>query len=132
MAPITLVDTDRFSFHMRHHNRPMSCGFSPIRCGLTNSTSPRAECSAPTIDESRNALPLTPASVSTVTTPSCTVPPNAAPTPLLHGSVSYLIVSAPHLYPAALRRELRTMDGDADNGCIRIRGRITFGPRRIS
>ena len=42
------------------------------------------------MEDPRKALPLTPASVSTVTKPSCTVPPKAVPTPVFHGSVCQL------------------------------------------
>ena len=40
IAPMALVDTDRFIFHMSHQIAPMSWGLRPMTSGLRNSISP--------------------------------------------------------------------------------------------
>ena len=69
------------------------------------------------MDDPRKALPLTPASVSTVTTPSCTVPPKAVPTPVFHGSVCQLHRSTLTLLIFTCTRPPRRMVPDGAAAC---------------
>src|ERR671922_2312052 len=88
-APMALVDTERFIFHMRCQIAPMSRGLAPRMAGLTNSISGPAYASAPCLEEPRKAWPSTPSSVCTVTTPRSLGPPKP-PVPVRHGMLFQL------------------------------------------
>ena len=78
-APMALVDTERFIFHMRCQMAPLSRGLAPTMAGLMNCISGPACASAPCREEPRKACPSTPSSVWTVSTPRSWVPPKEPP-----------------------------------------------------